>query len=83
MAYEELPRETQQMCACMLRPLLSSSLLSCEDLGPQRSGDKADSREKDVTRGAGTGKLATSSLLSALIPTPLPGTPSEYSASCV
>lgn len=70
------------MCVFMLRPDLSSSLLSYEDPGPQGSRGEADSREKDVTRGAGTGEFAASSLLSACIPTPSPGTLSGYSASC-
>ncbi|XP_063130960.1 uncharacterized protein LOC102554611 isoform X4 [Rattus norvegicus] len=35
------------------RPHTPAALLSCEYLGPQGSGKEADSREKDVTRGAG------------------------------
>lgn len=75
MTYEELSRRASSKCVSMLRPDLSSSLLSYEDLGPRGSGKEADFREKDVTRGAGTYKFALSSPL-CLIPTPSPGTPS-------
>lgn len=68
MTYEELPRGASSNCVSMLRPDLSSSLLSYEDLGPRGSGKEADFREKDMTRGAGTYKFALSSLLSASSP---------------
>lgn len=54
MTYEVPTRGIQHVCICIPKPDLSSSLLSYEDLAPWGSGEEADSREKDMTRGAGT-----------------------------